>query len=929
MKALKYLTCFTIFLSLAAAEVVHAQGLKPSVAGYVRRAEGYVNANAWNSAKREIDAGLEIIPDDSDLRYLNGYYYYVIGDMNEARYNLTRSVQGNDDQVKAKRLLIDVEDYLQHYSSAICYINELLEIQPYDRDLWRRKIALYRKLNNDVEADAALQRLNHIFPNDTLVLADIRRRDMETRDNILRNSSLAEAATNLERWIDTDPHVRDYYLELISVYAKMGDYDHALATAKRGLEVFPNDQELINKAAGIMTELGNYSQAYAFIKDKRYGSNVYNYILSEMAADARMHDPYEANGRYYLATHDRDALNYLINTAITRSYYDDARSYLQEAIRLDGRTPALLMKLYNVEKQAGNDRAANRLLTELYENAPDDEDLLESYTEMMLRLCDQDFVGEQWEDANQHLGRVLDLIDETSEYWPSAVSRKILVLGRLNRLEEARELYEISAAASPENQLRFASAYEELATARLKALMEDEHYEEAYREAEALLSAVPESEPALRCLINTSQTLKLNEAFYKYAAMGYAAYPTVPYFIVKQAISLQQQGRNADALALLRPNPDENEFVYPQVASTYTGISQDWANDLLKNNMPDVAMEVIDRALLYDPDNKDLLYTKGLAYEKLKDFDHAYEYQHRYYNPSNAEQEEFMEHMSYLGFKGFKNRLEASYTHAFFDARDETLATIAHLYSIASVAYTRIEKRHSFTGQINYKGIDGYRAGEDVQPGGSGLEFIATWEHEYNRGWRTSLGGSISTQFFNRFGADFTVSHVSKGNWTTSLRLGYRRTPPSYLYLGGDYIGMYAKGEYNVFLITPALEKAWDRASLRLSTDLIQMQGSLYYNIGMKASFFFNDDDTSCISFLTGFGSFPELVFFEQTALRDVSHTNTMVGFDARLLCTRQLAIGLTGSWNTCYNPARQSDGTLIDSYKNIYAIALRAQIAF
>ena len=927
MKVLKYLTFLTIFILLA--EEAHGQGFKPSVAGYVRRAEGYVNSGAWNSAKREIDEGLEIIPDDSDLRYLNGYYYYVIGDMNEARYNLTRAVMGNDDQVKAKRLLIDVEDHLQHYSSAICYINELLEIQPYDRDLWRRKIALYRKLNNDVEADAALQRLNHIFPNDTLVMADIRRRDMETRDNILRNSSLSEAATNLERWIDMDPNVRDYYLELVSVYAKMGDYDRALAAAKRGLEVFPNDQELINKAAGIMTELGYYSQAYAFIKDKRYGTNVYNNILSEMAADARMHDPYEANGRYYLATHDRDALNYLINTAMTRGYYDDARNYLAEAMKTDGRTPTLLMKLYTVERQAGNDSAANRLLTELYENAPDDEDLLESYTEMMLRLCDQDFAGEQWADAYQHLGRVLELIDETSEYWPSTVSRQILVLGRLNRLDEARELFEVSAAASPENQLRFASAYEELATARLKALMEDEHYEEAYREAEALLSAVPESESALRCLINMSQTLKLDEAFYKYAAMGYAAYPTVPYFIVKQAIALQEQGRNADALALLRPNPDKDVFVYEQVASTYTGISQDWANQLLKDNMPEAAMEVLDNALIYDPENRDLLYTKGLAYEKLKDYKQAYDLQHRYYNPSNAEQVEFLEHMSYLGMRSFKNRIEASYTHAFFDARDETLTTFAHLYSIASVTYTRIGKRQTFTGQINYKGIDGYRASEGDEPGGSGLEFMAQWEHEYRNGWSTSLSASISTRYFNRYGANFTVSRTTEKGWTSALRLGYRRTPPSYLYLGGDYLGMYTNGEYNVFIATPSIEKAWNRASLRLSTDLIGMQNSLYYNVGLKASFFFMDDDTSSISFLTGVGSFPELIFFEQTALRDISHTNVMLGFDARLLCTRQLAIGFTGTWNTCYNPNRQTDGTIVDSYKNIYALAIRAQIAF
>lgn len=70
MRSARILSCIYIILFLVGAGEVRAQGLKPSVAGYVRRAESYIASNAWNSAKREIDEGLEIIPDDSDLRYL-------------------------------------------------------------------------------------------------------------------------------------------------------------------------------------------------------------------------------------------------------------------------------------------------------------------------------------------------------------------------------------------------------------------------------------------------------------------------------------------------------------------------------------------------------------------------------------------------------------------------------------------------------------------------------------------------------------------------------------------------------------------------------------------------------------------------------------------------------------------------------------------
>ncbi len=896
---------------------------------YIYRIEGYVNSNAWNSAKREIDSGLEDYPDDPDLRYYNGRYYYVIGDMNEARYNLVRATQANDQHYRAKRILVDIEDNLEHYSSAICYINELLEFQPYDRDLWRRKIGLYRKLGNDVEADAALERLAHIYPNDSLVLSDVRRRNYENWDNIIKKSSLSEAADNLERWIDKDPNQREYYLELASTYEKMGEFEKAIGAANRGLNRFPNDPELINKVAGIMSELGLYTQALNFVKNKRTGNYAYNTLLYDVANDARMNDPYEANGRLYAATKNREALNYMINASLTRGYYDDAIFYVNEAIKRDGRTPALLMKLYTAEKQAGNEKACLRILTELYEMNPEDEDLVEAYANMMLQLSDYDFSTQQWDEAYVHLDKLLEILPDTAEAWPAVVSRQIMVLGHLNRLTEARRLFVQSARRSPANRKRFASAYEDIIAVRLKYLIEEEEYVKAYNEAVSLLEVIPDSEVALRCLINMSQTLKYDDEFHRYAELGYNLYPEVPYFIVKQAISLQEQGRNTEALALLDPRNNSDEYANPQLTAAYSGISQEWATHLMENKMPDIAMEVIDSALIHDSNNRELLYTKGLIYESRKMYEKAYKYQMRYYEPSNAEQEDFIQHMRYLAFRSYRNRVDASYTHAFFDTHSESLSTIGHLYSVATLSYSRIAERNTYTGQISYKGIDGYHEGDENESGGIGLEFMAQWEHEFGGNWTGMANIAASTRYFNKYSANLSVSYAAPQNWTPSLRLGYRRTPPTYLYLGGNYLGQSTKDEFNIYILTPSVIKSWERISLIASTDLTLMVSNLYYNVGLKGKFLFNNDNISSITLLTGFGSFPELTFFEQTALRNLSHTNAMVGFDIQYLCSRQLCLGLTGTWNTCYNPYRMKNGSWVDSYRNIYALTLQAHIAF
>ncbi len=91
----------------------------------------------------------------------------------QSRYHLVKAIDDNYNNVNAKHLLVDVEDITEkNYSSAICYVNELLEVNPYWRGLWRRKIELYRKQNNDVEADRLLKRINQIYPNDTILRKD-------------------------------------------------------------------------------------------------------------------------------------------------------------------------------------------------------------------------------------------------------------------------------------------------------------------------------------------------------------------------------------------------------------------------------------------------------------------------------------------------------------------------------------------------------------------------------------------------------------------------------------------------------------------------------------------------------------------------------------------------------------------------------------
>ena len=898
---------------------------------YSSRAEDLENSNSWEAAKKEIDEGLELYPDDPELRYLNGrYYYHARHDLTKSRYNLVRALQESDHHWGARRLLIDVEEDSRHYSSAICYINELLEQQPYDRSLWRRKISLYNKMGNHVEANAALERLARIYPNDTTIRRELSVLHRETWNKRLSNTNLAEQASTLEGWINQEPENLDYYLELSDVYIKMGDYDKAEAAAKRGLVTHPRNPKLVQRVASLMSENGLYTRALMYLKENRIGGRLYENAMREAANDARLRDPYDIHGRLYSQTGDRDALIYLLNTALTRGYYDDAVVYLNEAYNLEGRTTELLLKEYELQKRMGYKGQAETLLKELFAKNPLDGGLREEYIAMQLELANIDEEQQDYEDAYDRLTLASEQMETGSDAWAAAISRRIGLLGIMGRDAEARKLYGSASVDDPVRRKRFANAYEDIISKKIKQLIEDERYSEALKLAEDLLATMYDSEVALRACINMSQTLKKKQDFYKYAERGYELFPDQPYFIIKQAVALQEQDRYIEALNILNPQKPGEDFPLQQLINPFSGVSEDFAILLIHNKMPDLAIWRLDMALEYDPDNNELKYLKGLAYEQLKDFKQAYDLQSRYYNPSNAEQHDWEEHMRYLKFRSYSNHLDLSYTSAYYDTRDENLASVGHMYSLASLAYSHLWKRHTMTIQANYKASDGYMGLGGYESGGIGLEGILQWDIILNHRWSMMINGSYGTKMFNKFGANLAFSVDAGRGWGFSLKGGFRRTLPMYLYDHREDEWIEGYERHNLFMVSPAIEKSWEKVKIGANVDLISLDlKNFYYNTTLKTKFFVNDDNISSVSAYIGFGSFPELTFFDQTTMNGITNVNAMVGMEGIYLITKNLYVGLAGTWNTYYNPSFTNDGYAVASYRNIYTINASVHLAF
>ena len=286
-----------LLLSLAPLRVV-AKVVTPEE--YTEQVRAHFAAEEWEEGKQLLDEALEKYPLASYLQYLAGRYWFHEEDYDKSRYHLLKAVDINYDNVDAKKLLVDVEDITQNYSSAICFVNELLEVQPYWRGLWRRKIDLYRKQGNNVEADRLLKRINQIYPQDTVLHKDLVYSMELNYQRQKRGGERKQAIAILEELLKTVPDNEQYYLDIINLHLQEGDQEQALAWTSRGLAALPGSITLVYKKVGILSEMGRHPEAMAFMRDRmRRGGGMrpelrrlYNTLTLDAARAERQRDPY-------------------------------------------------------------------------------------------------------------------------------------------------------------------------------------------------------------------------------------------------------------------------------------------------------------------------------------------------------------------------------------------------------------------------------------------------------------------------------------------------------------------------------------------------------------------------------------------------------------------------------------------------------------
>lgn len=965
---------------------------------YSSNARALFKKNQWEQGKSLLDEGIKIYPDASQINELVGQYYYHRKNYDKSRYYLMHAVKADKENVRAKQILVNVEEETHNYSSAICYVNELLEVNPYWKGLWRRKILLFRKQGNDVEADRLLKRIRQIYPNDSTLQREFAG-SLENSYLQNRHKNKKAAISSLEEMVSGNMAREEHYMALANLYLQQGEDDKAAEVAGNGATAL-RSAALAKKKAGIIADKGNYAEAMAYVK--RWQAENHNHSLSSflsgLETDATrqsvQQDPYIMYGRMYERTKSAEALNFLVNTSFARNYNEDALFYINKALKSSGtgKRDNLLYKKYIVCKRMGMKNEAEKLLNQLYQNRPKDTDIREEMVATRLALANERMTTGEYDEALEYLDfvaknasdndtrevalrkiyncyyntkrykKALSTLDVINELYPMPTTKD--VMKRANTLEQMDDKqaaltllrHAIDTCTTASKRAELIEAYEETALPWIRDLQQEGATRAAYREVNRLLDIDPNCNQGLRYGVNLAATEHDQATMNEYIQRGRTAYPDDLFFQVKAAEQYAANKQYQEAIDLLQPAIEE----YPEnqmVRGAFSDNSEQRTLQLMKAHDNDQAMKTIDKALGYDPTNKELLYTKGLVYEAQNNYDSAYVYQ-KYYEPSLMEVKEVATHLNSLQHRSFANEVTVTYLTSRYTEDEKT--------SVAGVAYKHKGDKLTLGGEVNYAGRDGdadKSTAEYQITGGMGLQIMPSIEYDYNKRWTFSANAGYATKYFPKWTGNAQATYHFDNDWDLNLGLGYRYIYTyskqfkfdNYLYTtevgdqtkdvtaedyanrpNGWVFDQWEKNGHNMFQLNLGVDKTIDNFWLSAKLQNSLLNKKYYFNCMGQARFFPLEDGITYINAMASVGTAPEASIIDYALPGSFDKLNAMVGLSGQVIITRNTSLGLMGTWLTYYNQNNRRQGSLQDysesvetSYKNLFTIYVQLHVRF
>lgn len=925
----KFMFGFLISFSVFTAPVYSQKEIELDDRGdYIEQIIQEFNDGRWSEGKEIVDQGLKKYPNDSDLHMLAGKYFHHSGNLDKARFHLLKSINIFPRNVDARQILVNVETEAKRYSSAICYINELLEVNPYWRGLWRKKIELYRLQGNDIEARRLQKRINQIYPEDTSIRESfIYEMEMDA-DRNYKDGNYEQAIEIQKALMRENKNNPKYYVGLANSYLQTKDSDQALLVIEQGMTVAPSDSDLINKKAGILAERNQFDLLLPFLV-KHNLQNQYNYYLQEAARYSLNSQPYTYYGKIFERNPgNAEAFEIIYAHTISNQDYNEALHLINRHRKARGDSKALMLKERTLFSLMNNKSRADGITRRLIVLYPQDPEVREAYSLVVLEDAKQKSLEQRYAEAiplwqeviqygNDELGYVArnalfnaylqveaypqahDMLNAMIAESPNDpelhLKKSQIFYHQKNYTKALAEYEEVLKLQTDDKRKWYLIGYGEMASQIVKDAMENYRYRDAMTTIQRWLEQDPSNNLALHHAVNLSMQTNPAAAI-TYAERGRTAYPDDVFFIVKLAqLQNKKAGSQEEIAELLKNELDKNPY-HPDLINVNAEIAESYSLYLIKNNRSEEALEKLNGALAYAPNNISLKYAKGLAFEKLKQYDSAFYYQ-SFYVPDPMEAGDFRNHLDYLDYKQRKNEIGVYHLRSRF-GDNYTISTIS------TIEYSRITPKNIVTGRINY-------GGREL---GKGYQFQAEWTHSWNVKTATKIDGAWADKFFPKLVVNGSVYRTFENLKDIELELGigFRQLDTTYTSVRLNDTRMYN--------VVGGATKQWNNFRLNFRFNNFFLDSNYMFNATINGRYYFLTPKTY-VTAMAGAGTSPDVDLLNYQLYNGFKHLNTMVGAGFSHLVYKTVTVGALGTWYN-YEVAE-------NRYRNLYNIYLNMNVAF
>lgn len=900
---------------------------------YAEQASTLFKSDDWEAGKKIVDDGLKKHPKDSDLNMLSGKYYHHYKEYDRARYDLLKSLKQNPGNVDAKQILVNVETDSKRYSSAICYVNELLEVNPYWRGLWRKKIAIYELQGNEVEANRLRKRIMQIYPDDGQLQDDYLYNTEMQANASLKAGNIDQAIALSKELVNQNVENPEYYLLLINNYLKAGDQYSAMAYAEQGLNKFPGNLSLIDKKTGMLAQQNRYDELLGFLQEQiKLGNSQelrkqYNYYLLEAARDAKNKEPATLYGKVLGQNPgNEEAFEYVFINVMGTHQYEDALDILNKHRKARGDSKKLSLMELMVYSRMGNTTRGNALAKELFLKYPEDDDLRIKYAEIMLNEAKDKMAEERYRSAiadwNQvwqygdaemksiaqtaiynaymamgsaEYSNALNALDNMIELDPTNVDlyvKRADVYWRQKQYRTAISTYESALSMVDEDvKQKYLGGYSDMLTQIVKELNDQFRYKESMEYVKGWIEQDPNNLQALKYAVNLSYQTKNIAEMKRYAQMGNEAFPDDVFFKIK-LVEIEGFDGGSYERTYLAMHKDVLKNPYNiDLINAFAQVSDDYGNQLIKNKDLELARKVLDTALYYSPENKTLKYSKGRVYEKLHQYDSAYAYQ-SFYVPDYLEEDEFKQHLYYLKYKSNPNEIGIYHLRSRYG--DEDIIT-----SVSTLEYSYFGERNTYTGRVNYAGRNP----------GKGVQIQFELGRILNERTRFKIDAAWANQFFPELMLDASI--YRQLNFLSGLEgelgVGYRKLVDN----------------ENLLNVVIGATKEIDQWRLNGRFNNFILEGQWLYNFSLNARYYLSSPRNYLMA-MGSIGSSPDIEMIDYRLYDGFSVLNTMVGVGGSRLLTKNLSVGVLGTW---YNYKNEENVNF--DFRNLYNLYLQIHVAF